>query len=239
VKAPALEVVTLVLVTKILCPKSRDWTSTLRAALRRTPTRSLTALPRVMLLPCDEKPLSLVVVALPEARTVRTAEIFLVARDDRATTRRNCHVPAERGCMTTSNRPAGDALPTDALVNRAGACPNRLAPARRTCTVIVRAARGETVTMSVSSPPTRTDEGALLNPDSRVALLAVAACGATALVPGAAEAANRGRSPAPRATTTVATTLRRRRDLPESIIVHPLIGFDATYAACVGGFTET
>jgi hypothetical protein len=186
VKAPALEVVTLVLVTKILCPKSRDWTSTLRAALRRTLTRSVTARPRVTFVPRDEKPLILVVVALPEARTVRTAETIAFARDDRATTMRNCHVPAERGCRTTSNRPAGDAVPTDALVNRAGACPNRLAPARRTCTVILRAARGETFTMSVISPPTRTDAGALLNPDSRVALNA---CGATALVPGAAEAA--------------------------------------------------
>jgi len=83
--------------TQVAVPALRAWTSTVRDALGETLTASLTMAPTVMVAGVDAKPRILVVVAMPDAFTVRNGETRAFARVVATTTRRNCHVPAAGG----------------------------------------------------------------------------------------------------------------------------------------------
>jgi hypothetical protein len=130
-------------IAQVLVPALRAWTSTVLAALGEMLTASLTIPPTVMDAGVDAKPAMLVVVARPDAFTVRIGEIAAFARAVAATTRRNCHVPAAGGARYAVKEPCVVVLSVYAEVNR-------VVPARRYCTETVRVAFGATATASAS-----------------------------------------------------------------------------------------
>lgn len=185
-------------------PARRDCTRITRDFLGDTTTLSCTARPSATVAAVELKPKSLVLVALPDAVTSRRGEKRNVAWGEADTTRRNCQVAAELGRSRASNTPFAADFPTYAVVNRA-------VPARRYCTLTVRAALGNTVTRLVISPPTRTAAGALTNPESLV----------TDFVAVAADAEVAGISPAPDTINRPVTSERPRRNEADRDIKAP------------------